>query len=309
MIPSVEACKTHAAGLLGDPTQRKFTSEKLQPAFELAYEELTGEMARNHLRKQKRIVTYALTSGVIALLPVTAGISNFGELILMEERGYGSSGLYTKVTARTSLPQRYAVDLLMEYEWSNDEWHFIGATQDIDLRISYYDSGAAPTTGSVGIDGSKNFLAYRTAAIAGFPAGNKDMARDYDKMARGPRLDNDGGFIFSLIQAQVTAEQSTQLQLPYFRAGNWMYLPGAPGLLATGGGGGGVSASSTVIPSGTMDGVNDTFTLATAPLHLTLFLNGICLAEGIGYTLAGGTITMLPGYIPQSDSILRAEVW
>ena len=43
MIPTVEQVLLLTASLLGDPSQRKFTNAKLQPFFELAYEELTGE--------------------------------------------------------------------------------------------------------------------------------------------------------------------------------------------------------------------------------------------------------------------------
>ena len=48
-------------------------------------------------------------------------------------------------------------------------------------------------------------------------------------------------------------------------------------------------------PSGTINGVNDTFTLAHAPnpsSSLTLTLNGQVLIQGSDYTLSGSTITM-----------------
>lgn len=309
MIPSVDEVLLLAAQLLGDPTQRKFNDAKLQPFFELAYEELTGEMARHHVRKQKRAVTYALPANTTSLTPLTASISNFGELIRMEERPYGSSELYTRVRPVDSLPQNTATDLLHWVEWSDDTWRFIGATQAIQLRITYWDSGAAPTSGSVGIDGSKNFLAYRTAANAGIPAGNVELAVEYDKQARGPYRDGGGGFIHALIQAMVVAEQKVQIQLPAYTAQpyNAVYL--STGLAAGSDGGTSVGAPTNTVITGTIDGANDTFTIPSSPLRMLLYRNGTLIDENTAYTLSGTTITFLPGYIPQTGDTLRAEVW
>jgi len=218
MIPTVEQVLLLTASLLGDPSQRKFTNAKLQPFFELAYEELTGEMARYFLPKQKRSTTYQLTANTTSLTPATASISNFGELILLEERAYGSADLYTKVEAVDALPQRLATDRLAEYEWSNDQFNFIGATQNIQLRITYLDSGVAPTTGSVGIDGSKNYLAHRTAALAAIPSGNVELGDLYDRAARGPMRDGGGGHMHTLIQAMVTAMQKVKTQMPAYES-------------------------------------------------------------------------------------------
>lgn len=48
-------------------------------------------------------------------------------------------------------------------------------------------------------------------------------------------------------------------------------------------------------PSGDIDGVNDTFTLSTAPhssKSVKLYLNGLILAQSQDYTVNGQTITM-----------------
>ena len=61
-------------------------------------------------------------------------------------------------------------------------------------------------------------------------------------------------------------------------------------------------------PSGTINGSNDTFTLATAPSpasSLVLTKNGIVQESGSDYTLSSATITFLGGAIPQSgDNLL-----
>ena len=60
-------------------------------------------------------------------------------------------------------------------------------------------------------------------------------------------------------------------------------------------------------PSGTVNGVNDTFTLTHTPvfnsMHM-LHVNGLLLSQGVHYTLSGNTITFLSGFIPATASHL-----
>ncbi len=60
-------------------------------------------------------------------------------------------------------------------------------------------------------------------------------------------------------------------------------------------------------PSGTMDSVNATFTLANSPIagSVHLYLRGLRLKPGAGYTISGTTITML--IIPDSGDELIAD--
>jgi hypothetical protein len=62
-------------------------------------------------------------------------------------------------------------------------------------------------------------------------------------------------------------------------------------------------------PAGTINGVNNTFTLSKTPNFVMVKLNGVVLTQGIGYTLSGATLTMLPGYIPQPGDSLRCVVF
>ena len=62
-------------------------------------------------------------------------------------------------------------------------------------------------------------------------------------------------------------------------------------------------------PSGTINGSNDTFTLATAPnpsSSLVLTKNGVVQEAGSDYTLSSATITFLAGAVPQSGDNLLA---
>ncbi len=62
-------------------------------------------------------------------------------------------------------------------------------------------------------------------------------------------------------------------------------------------------------PSGTMNGTNAIFSLATAPTpvaSLQLFRNGLEQMSGIDFTLSGNTITFLNGNIPKPSDIVQA---
>lgn len=63
-----------------------------------------------------------------------------------------------------------------------------------------------------------------------------------------------------------------------------------------------VTFADDIVPTGVINGFNDTFTLPQSPnppSSLNLFLNGQRLTEGLGYVLKANTITYQPGFIPQ----------
>ena len=62
-------------------------------------------------------------------------------------------------------------------------------------------------------------------------------------------------------------------------------------------------------PSGTINGVNDTFTLANTPVvgSVMLYRNGLRQKESLHFTISGGTITMLSGNIPSTGNWLMAD--
>ena len=65
-------------------------------------------------------------------------------------------------------------------------------------------------------------------------------------------------------------------------------------IVAGGGGGGSVNYADAEVPTGTIDGINDTFTLANSPSpagSLQAFMNGLLQTEGVDYVLTGASIT------------------
>jgi hypothetical protein len=62
-------------------------------------------------------------------------------------------------------------------------------------------------------------------------------------------------------------------------------------------------------PAGVLNGVNNTLTLSAVPTpvsSLKLYRNGMLLRQGLGFTISGTLITMLPGSIPGSGDVIQA---
>ena len=79
---------------------------------------------------------------------------------------------------------------------------------------------------------------------------------------------------------------------------------------ASGGGGGMSGTPIQEIPSGTVNGINTTFTLTQTPIgaaYLQLFLDGVFQRVGVHYTRSGTTITMIVA--PEVGQSLDAVYW
>lgn len=73
--------------------------------------------------------------------------------------------------------------------------------------------------------------------------------------------------------------------------------------------GGGTVSFNDYTPSGTIDGVNDTFTIPVTPTKMLLFLNGQLQTPTTDYTLTGTTIVFAAGSIPPTGAVLIAWVF
>jgi hypothetical protein len=133
------------------------------------------------------------------------------------------------------------------------------------------------------------------------------------------RYSSGGRVLFSEVWA--VPQVSSVLRLRDVRA---VLLPGGfvsgPTGSNSGGGGGssppviGENSSGSFIdgetPSGSVNGSNVTFVLASIPnpaTSLALYLNGVLQSVGTDFTLSSATITFINGVIPQTGDILRAS--
>lgn len=309
-LPSVASIVTAIQNELGDPNGETFTQALATAGYEKAYRHLSNEMVRLQLPKKELQITYTLPANTTSLTPAAAGAVDFGELVTMEEKLSGSTTeKYAPVQQVDVLPERDAGQSLQEFEWRGDTWHFVGATTARALRITFLASDTPPPT-TVDIDGSFLFLVYYGAAVTA-PTRQRSGGEYLMQMAVGK--DGNGGFLHSLLHPMVRERQRVRIQQPAYKVGQSYRglrrcVPNIAAPASGGGGGGGGSAVMTEIAvSGVQDGVNVTFTLASAPMNtLFLFLNGVLLAYGVGYTRATTTITFLAPYIPQSGDIIRA---
>lgn len=87
-----------------------------------------------------------------------------------------------------------------------------------------------------------------------------------------------------------------------------LHVDGSSGACGSGGGGSTAGFVDAEIPSGTLDGVNASFSLGSAPnpaSSLTLFRNGMLLKENLDYTISGSSLIFQSGAIPRpADSLL-----
>lgn len=96
------------------------------------------------------------------------------------------------------------------YLWANGRLQFRGATQPIQLRITYYASGTAPTNPNyvIPIDNCRDFLATATAANAARSNGWKLMYEDLRNKAYGdPSHPEELSLLDLFYMAQVLADQ------------------------------------------------------------------------------------------------------
>lgn len=130
-----------------------------------------------------------------------------------------SSAGYTPVWEVNELPTGTTPPALYKYVWQNDIFLFVGATLARELKITYFASGTAPVSGSCGVDDSLEFLAFRTAALAG---GIVDMAR-------ASQLAGDANvYLDKLVQPQVRAMQRNPIRPRAYRAGRFASRPYTP---------------------------------------------------------------------------------
>jgi len=92
-------------------------------------------------------------------------------------------------------------------------------------------------------------------------------------------------------------------------ASDCMHVDGSSGACGTASASGNTGFVDAETPSGTLNGVNTTFTLANTPspaTSLLLYRNGMLQDQNFDYTLAGSTITFQSGAVPRSPDILLA---
>lgn len=218
MIPTLDDVFALSRAHLADPDGEVYNNQQLLPFAQMAYGEMYEKMLNLGLSAPEATAYYTLPANTVILTPATAGISNFGELQAqgLSERLAGSTEKYIPLAEQENLSQWDPVDRLRFFEWSGDAFNFVGATTDRQLKIEYWASASAPTSGPLGIDGCQLFIAARAAALA-CRIREPQLSQQLDVDARGPRLDGNAGYLYTLVNPMVLAQQRTTSVRPRFR--------------------------------------------------------------------------------------------
>lgn len=261
------------------------------------------------------ITTCTLSALATSLTPAAAGISDFADIDELEERLNGSSERYTTVDRVDKLSQRAMGDRLLEFNWRNDTFYFVGATTARDLRITYASSGSAPSSGSINVDNSLSFLSNYAAGVAGPRKGYDELADRCMRMAVGPRYAEGiiGGQLWQLIQPRVRSMQNVQIAPRPYGYERRLSRRRVPYVAAQQPQGVGVAPvqfsyfAGTI--TGTLDGVNATFYLPYPVTTAEAVLNGSELTRDQQFTHAANVITFIAPYIPQPGADILVKGW
>lgn len=313
MIATVGDAYTLTRAMLGDIPGKIYKTADLDVAFPMAWRMIKSEMLKAQVPRFKRVATYTLGANVTALSPATAGITDFGELVKIEERTPGSSEPYSPPLEKVDdLCQRPASTMLCEFEWREDQFQFVGSTAARELRITYYESDAAPvgTDTPLAVDGVLNLVATLTAAIVAPWKGERDRGKELRVEALGPNVDGRGGLMQDFLAPMVRSLKPLQFPAyhadPRFKERNRGRKVPYVAANITGG-----QVPVLVSLTGVQDGENDTFLMALSGpvVYFEVVRDGLELTENVAYTIVGSQLKFIGQYIPQPTTMIKVKAY
>jgi hypothetical protein len=320
MYPTRAQIKTRFQSLLDDPSGAVFTEVVFAEAFGEAYDALYTAFLTNQCPRIELLTLVTVPALTTALTPEQMGINDFGDFIYLSERIYGSQDQYRDLNPVDRLSQRPMSDRLLEYNYRNDTFYFIGSTNTIDLQVKYDTSGEAPTGDgtAITVDGSLTFLSNYAAGVAGGRKGYDQVAQRCMSLAVGPKYDAGtiGGELFRIIQSRVRSRQKVQIApKPFSAVRRLLVRRGVPYVAAQQGttGGGAINvpiqfSTQTGTIVGTLDGVNRVFYLSIGVTSALIYWNGVLQTAYLDYTRVNNQITFISGP-PQAGDIITAEAY
>lgn len=300
-----------------------YTETVFAPGFEEAYDVMFAAFVNNQGAKIELMTSVELPPYTFEATPADLGIVNMAEPIFLREKLFGSSERFKEMVPVDVLAQRQPSTYLREWNWRNNTFYFIGATNIIDLEVKYEASSVAPIDDAalICVDSSLNFLANYTVGAIGGRKGDEATAARCMLMAVGPKYTQGtiGGQLFMLIQPSVRDRQNVQIaHRPYTTWGRpfsrWGVVPYVAAQQGTTGGG----AQNVPIEFssqfggiiGAIDGVNLVFWVnAGNVVTMQLYRNGVLQSVGFDYTYTNNQITFSPKSVPVPGDILTAQVF
>lgn len=300
-----------------------YTENVFAPAFEEAYDVLFSSFLSAQGAVIELMQQVTVPAFLTQMTPADMGITNMGEPIFLRERILGSTERYKQMTPVDVLAQRQPSTYLREYNWRNNTFYFVGATNLIDLEVKFECSSVAPTDDGavIPVDSCINFLANYCAGVSGGRKGDDITAKACMDRAVGPKYNQGiiGGQLYMLVQPSVRNRQNVQIShRPYTTWGRqFTRFSAVPYVAAqqgtTGGGANNVpiqfsSVFGTVI--GSIDGVNSTFWVnAGNVVTMVIAVNGVVQTVGLDVTYVSNQFTFSPLRIPQPGDIITVEAY
>lgn len=322
--PTVAQIQTRYAYLCDDPLQSTFNNAYFQQAFNEAFDVLWQAFFTAQATRIELMVDVPFPPMTTEFTPAQAGITDFGGQIFLREKPWGSSDQYTDISQVDVLSQRPMTDKLIEVNWRNNTWYFIGSTNLIDLQIKYESSQTAPDSSTdagldtlVMVDNCATFLSKYAASVSLPLKGRDELGQKYRNEAVGPKFDMGviGGALYHLIQPLVRQRQLVQVAPhPYTvtrRLGVYRQVPYVGAQQGTTGGGSQnvpvQYSSKTGSVVGSIDGINTIFWVVVGLTQANWYVNGLLQTAGTDYVGMNNQATFLPGSIPQPGSIITVD--
>jgi hypothetical protein len=175
------------AVLMNDAARSAYTYENMLPYLNMAIDECLEEMERHNVPCTDETAAYiTLTAGLKVITPVESPVLphypfDLIEIRTLSERDAGSTNPFTPLHKRDSLNTRTPSTALLDYAWTGQEIHFVGAISDRELKLDYVKElihSVNSEKDTIGIIGVKSYLAYKGASFcAKYVAENPERAK------------------------------------------------------------------------------------------------------------------------------------
>jgi len=212
--------------LLNDAQGNLFTDTVLLPYLNSAYRQVQRNIGNagggGFIQDDALLIVSAVaqtdTSLQVSISDATAPPNQLPTDLLVPnklwERASGSTDEFIEMvdlTRHGGLPSRAQDIVLSVWEWRNDGLWFLGATQDVQIRLRYLKAypDLTDSTSPVLIRNAQEALAYATAALAGWARGSP-LAERWDDAATDATED--------LVVAAVRREQQSSRRRRPFSA-------------------------------------------------------------------------------------------
>lgn len=164
MIPTRESCISFAQFLLGDPNGNQFASSYVGTAVDAAYREWLTQCDINQIPQAKFTAFYWLPAFTAQFTPAQASISNFGEIITLEEQNIASTAAISASNNSSPIQITTSTPHLLS---QNQEFMTFGAGGDSGINGRWLANVISPTV--VGLPGSLTQGTYTTGGNVVLP--------------------------------------------------------------------------------------------------------------------------------------------